>query len=217
MWWYGCSGGKRWPWSFSCHEPYGRLSYDQRFSFLTTSRWLSRFSWLSASRSVAIRSASSHRASSSWCDGHRLEVVRPVEPGRAVHRPAGGLDERDVLGLGDVPRALEHHVLEEVGEAGLARLTSCLEPTSYQRLTATTGARWSSATMSAQAVREALVGERDGRDVGRHAGTPGVRTPGGEGRRTRSSGDDRSAFGPGPRTAPPRPLDIGHASMLDII
>jgi hypothetical protein len=50
-----------------------------------------------------------------------LEVVGPVEPGRAVHRAAGSLDERDVLRLSDVSRALEHHVLEEVGEAGLAR------------------------------------------------------------------------------------------------
>ena len=54
---------------------------------------------------------------------HRLEVVRPVQPGRAVHRPAGGLDERDVLRLPDVRGALEHHVLEQVGEAGLARLS----------------------------------------------------------------------------------------------
>ena len=53
---------------------------------------------------------------------HRLEVVRPVQPGRAVHRPAGGLHERDVLGLGHVLGALEHHVLEEVREARLARL-----------------------------------------------------------------------------------------------
>ena len=53
--------------------------------------------------------------------GQRLEVVGPVQPGRPVHRAAGGLDERDVLGLGDMPRALEHDVLEEVGEARLAR------------------------------------------------------------------------------------------------
>ncbi len=53
--------------------------------------------------------------------GQRLEVVRPIEPGRAVHRPAGGLHERDVLGLGDMARALEHDVLEQVREAGLAR------------------------------------------------------------------------------------------------
>ena len=51
---------------------------------------------------------------------HRLEVVRPIQPGRAVHRPAGALDQGDVLGLRDVARALEHDVLEQVGEPGLA-------------------------------------------------------------------------------------------------
>ena len=50
----------------------------------------------------------------------RLEVVRAVEPGRAVHGPAGGLHERDVFGLRDVARALEHDMLEQVREAGLA-------------------------------------------------------------------------------------------------
>ena len=49
-----------------------------------------------------------------------LEVVGAVEPGRAVHRAAGGLDEGDVLGLGDVAGSLEHDVLEEVREPGLA-------------------------------------------------------------------------------------------------
>jgi hypothetical protein len=49
----------------------------------------------------------------------RLVVVRPIEPGAAVHRPAGALDQGHVLGLGDVPRALEHDVLEQVGEARL--------------------------------------------------------------------------------------------------
>ena len=51
----------------------------------------------------------------------RLEVVRAVQPRGAVHRPTGGLHERDVLGFRDVPRALEHDVLEEVREARLAR------------------------------------------------------------------------------------------------
>ena len=53
----------------------------------------------------------------------------------------------EVLGLGDVARALEHEVLEEVGEAGPARLL-VREPTTYQRLMATTGARWSGATIT---------------------------------------------------------------------
>ena len=54
--------------------------------------------------------------------GERLEVVRSVEPGRGVERAAGRLHQAEVLALGHVRRALEHHVLEEVGEAGLARL-----------------------------------------------------------------------------------------------
>ena len=54
---------------------------------------------------------------------------------------------RHVLGLGHVARALEHEVLEEVREAGLAGLL-VREPTAYQRLMATTGARWSGATIT---------------------------------------------------------------------
>ena len=40
----------------------------------------------------------------------------------ALERAAGLLDEGEVLALGDVLRALEHHVLEEMGEAGAAGL-----------------------------------------------------------------------------------------------
>ena len=49
-----------------------------------------------------------------------LVVIRAVEPRGPIHGPAGGLHERDVLGLGYVARALEHDVLKEVGEPGLA-------------------------------------------------------------------------------------------------
>ena len=48
----------------------------------------------------------------------RLEVVRAVEPGRAVERPAGALHELEVLVRRDVGRALEEHVLEQVSEPG---------------------------------------------------------------------------------------------------
>ena len=51
----------------------------------------------------------------------RLEIVRTIEPGRAVHRAANGLDQADVLGLRYVGRTLEHDVLKEVGKARLAR------------------------------------------------------------------------------------------------
>ena len=51
----------------------------------------------------------------------RLEVVGAVEVGGGVVDAAGTLDDGHVLGLGDVARALEHEVLEQVREAGLAR------------------------------------------------------------------------------------------------
>ncbi len=51
-----------------------------------------------------------------------VEVVRPIGPGRGVQRASGGLDEGEVLALGHVLGALEHHVLEQVREPGPARL-----------------------------------------------------------------------------------------------
>ena len=54
-------------WIRSSQVPYGWLSTDQRRSFLTTSRWLSSFSWVMAGNRLARRSDSSHRpSSSSW-------------------------------------------------------------------------------------------------------------------------------------------------------
>ena len=49
---------------------------------------------------------------------HDFEVVRVVETGGAVQDSAGALDELDELHLAEVFRALEHHVLEEMREAG---------------------------------------------------------------------------------------------------
>ena len=70
-----------------------------------------------------MRSDSIHSASSSWFDGHGLEIVGAIEVGRAVdvaarRRASSSLkcaSARHVL------RALEHHVLEQVREAGAAR------------------------------------------------------------------------------------------------
>jgi hypothetical protein len=54
--------------------------------------------------------------------GQRLEVVGAVEVGRGIADATGALDDAQVLRLGHVPAALEHEVLEEVGEASLAGL-----------------------------------------------------------------------------------------------
>src|SRR5690606_672265 len=60
--------------------------------------------------------------------GQRLVVVRAVQPGRAVQRAAGLLDQREVPHLRYVFRALEHHVLEQVGEP---RTTLALVPRAH--------------------------------------------------------------------------------------
>ena len=55
--------------------------------------------------------------------GHGLEVVGAIEVGRAVQiAGAGALEQLEVLIGRHVLRALEHHVLEEVREAGASRL-----------------------------------------------------------------------------------------------
>ena len=50
--------------------------------------------------------------------GHGLEVVGAVEPRRRVEPAALGHQPGEVLAAGDVPRPLEHQVLEQVGETG---------------------------------------------------------------------------------------------------
>ena len=100
----------------------------------------------------------------------RFEVVGPIQPGRAVHRAAGSLDQRDVLGLGDVARALEHHVLEEVREPGLARLL-VLGSDVVPDVDRNDRSEVVLGDDQAQAVGQPLIGEGHGRDCGRrHAG-----------------------------------------------
>ena len=101
-----------------------------------------------------------------------LEVVGPVEPGRAVHRAAGRLDEGDVLGLGDVARALEHDVLEQVGEARLAR-DLVLRADVVPEVDRDDRCEVILGDDDAQAVVETLVAERDVGDGGGHAVTSG--------------------------------------------
>ena len=95
--------------------------------------------------------------------GQRLEVVRAVEPGRAVERPAGALDEGHVLRLADVRAALEHHVLEQVREAGLAR-DLVLGADVVPEVHGDDGREVVLGDDQAQAVGQALVGELDDGD-----------------------------------------------------
>ena len=127
----------------------------------------------------------------------RLEVVRPVEPGRAVHRPAGGLDERDVLGLRDVARTLEHDVLEEVREAGLAG-DLVLGADVVPEVDRDDRSEVVLGHDHAQAVVESLVAEGDLGDGGGHGDLSRSwrRAP------RRIVGDDRTAFRPEGRRRP---------------
>jgi hypothetical protein len=91
-----------------------------------------------------------------------LVVVRPVQPCRPVAGPADRLEEREVLGLADVRAALEHDVLEQVGEARLAgllvlRADGVPDVDGRDRREVVLG------DDQAKAVVEALLGERDGR------------------------------------------------------
>ncbi len=52
--------------------------------------------------------------------GHRLVIVRAVQPGGAVQYSAGALNDLEVLVRADIFRSLEEHVLEQVREAGAA-------------------------------------------------------------------------------------------------
>ena len=89
---------------------------------MTTSRWLSSFSCVIAGSRLAHPVRLEPERELQLVAGEGLEVVRAVEPGGRVQRPARGLDQGEVLALVHVLRALEHHVLEEVREPGLARL-----------------------------------------------------------------------------------------------
>ena len=74
--------------------------------------------------------------------------------------------------LRDVPGALEHHVLEQVREAGPAGLL-VLGSDVVPEVDRDDGREVVLGDDHAQAVGEAVVAERDGRDGGRHAGLLG--------------------------------------------
>ena len=68
-----------------------------------------------------MRSASSHSADLEVVRRNGLVVGRPIVGGRAVVRAADAFGELVVQAVRHVARAGEHHVLEQVREAGAAR------------------------------------------------------------------------------------------------
>ena len=54
--------------------------------------------------------------------GEGVEVIGPVEPGRGIEGAPGPFDELEMPVLRNVQGTLEHHVLEEMGKAGLPSL-----------------------------------------------------------------------------------------------
>ena len=70
-----------------------------------------------------MRSASAHSAVSSLLAGSVFKIIGEVEARRAVENSAVLLHQLDEFHLAEVPRALEHHVFEQVRKAGaVARL-----------------------------------------------------------------------------------------------
>jgi len=54
-----------------------------------------------------------------------LEIVRPLEPRRAIQHPASPLNCLEMFVRADVSRSLKEHVLEQVGKAGPALALVC--------------------------------------------------------------------------------------------
>ena len=103
-----------------------------------------------------------------------LEVVGAVDPRRPVEGAAGGGDQAEVVVAADVARALEHQVLEEVGEPGLAR---CLMPRSdvVPEVDGDDRREMVLADHDAQAVVELVTRERIARQRGHPARIGGAR------------------------------------------
>ncbi len=101
-----------------------------------------------------------------------LEVVGAVEVGRRVADAARALDDGHVLGLGDVRRALEHEVLEEVGEAGPA-LRLVLGADVVPEVDGHHRGQVVGRHDDAQAIRQPTLAEADDRDVRIGAGHEG--------------------------------------------
>ena len=85
---------------------------------LTAWRWFSRFSGVMARPRMRSASGTGRGRADSWAG---FIVGSAVGVGGAVGVAAVGVDEEIELADAYVFRAFEHHVLEEVGEAGAAR------------------------------------------------------------------------------------------------
>jgi hypothetical protein len=91
-----------------------------RRSSCTVLRWLSRLAWVMASGPHAVRFE--EKSEIQLVRGQHFKVVGAILAGGAIHTAAIFLDELQVLALADVGRPLEHHVFEQVREAGVPRL-----------------------------------------------------------------------------------------------
>ena len=99
-------------------RPYGWLSCPWRRSSWTALRWLSRFSLDDGERAHAV--GFEKHGGFELIGRHRLVIERALLVGGAVHRAAVAVDREEVLARPDVLRAFEHHVLEQMREAGAA-------------------------------------------------------------------------------------------------
>ena len=85
-----------------------------------------------------------------------------------------------------LPPAVEHHVLEEVRDAGLARAARCASRCGRRCTTRSTGAEWSSCTQDAEPVAAACASRREAR---RRAATAAAAASSGEERQERGGTD----------------------------
>ena len=99
--------------------PYGAFSTLCRRSLRTTSCWLDELRLIDCVEQIAHAIGLEPERELELVRRHRLEVVRAIEVGRAVDvAAAGAFDGLEVRVARHVLRALEHHVLEQMREAG---------------------------------------------------------------------------------------------------
>ena len=90
------------------------------FSFWTTPIWLVSLSWVDRSEQMAHPVGLEEQAALERRPRHGLEIIGAVEPGGAVEVGRADLAQRLEIVAGRVFGAVEHQMLEQMGEAGLA-------------------------------------------------------------------------------------------------